>query len=203
MNRDMISDLLISLIAFAAVATASPGGATTLATASGIQFGLARSIPLIGGIALGLASLIGLVGGGLGSIILSWPELQIGLRVVGSVYLLWLAWMIGRLGAPSLKAGSVASPLSFFKGALLLWLNPKGWTMAIAAASAYAGLTDSPLHLALLLGVIFGLAGILSLTLWCMGGQWLSRVLKTERQWRIVNIALGLLLAVSVIPMWR
>ncbi len=68
-----MTDLVVSLIAFALVATISPGGATTLATASGAQFGLRRSIPLLGGIAVGLASLIGLVAGGLGSLFVSWP----------------------------------------------------------------------------------------------------------------------------------
>ena len=117
-------DLAVSLIIFAAVATLSPGGATTLATASGIQFGFARSIPLIGGIAFGLGSLIGVVGGGLGVVILSWPELQIGLRIAGSVYLLWLAWTIGQLGAPSSHTGTARAPMNFVKGLLLLWLNP-------------------------------------------------------------------------------
>lgn len=198
-----MSELFLSLVTFAAVATASPGGATTLATASGIQFGFTRSIPLIGGIALGLASLIGIVGGGLGAIVLSWPELQIALRIVGSAYLLWLAWMIGRLGAPHAKTGSAGSPTGFVRGLLLLWLNPKGWTMAIAAASAYAGITDNPVGLALVLGIVFGLAATVSLTLWCMGGQWLSRRLQTEKQWRTVNVVLGILLALSIIPMWR
>jgi hypothetical protein len=27
--------------------------------------------------------------------------------------------------------------------------------------------------------------------------------LKSEMQWRAVNVALGLLLAISVVPMWR
>jgi threonine/homoserine/homoserine lactone efflux protein len=196
-------DLLVSLMVFALVATATPGGATTLATASGAQFGFVRSIPLIGGIAIGLASLIAAVGGGLGTVVQSFPALQMGLRIVGSVYLLWLAWTIGRLGAPASRTGAAASPMGFFKGLLLLWLNPKGWTMALAAASAYAGLADDPVLLASLLGAVFGLTAMLSLTLWCMGGQWLSRVLKTETQWRAVNIALGLLLAASVVPMWR
>jgi hypothetical protein len=59
------------------------------------------------------------------------------------------------------------------------------------------------LRLALLLSAVFGLAATLSLTLWCMGGRWLSCVLKTEMQWRIANVTLGLLLAASVVPMWR
>jgi threonine/homoserine/homoserine lactone efflux protein len=75
-----MSELFVSLVAFAVVATISPGGATALATASGVQFGLVRSVPLLVGIALGLGILIGVVAGGLGSVILAWPELQVWLR---------------------------------------------------------------------------------------------------------------------------
>jgi threonine/homoserine/homoserine lactone efflux protein len=196
-------ELLASLIVFAVVATATPGGATTLATASGAQFGFARSVPLIAGIVTGLASLTAAAGGGLGTVVQSLPGLQAGLRIAGSVYLLWLAWTIGRLGAPASRKDAAASPIGFFKGLLLLWLNPKGWTMALAAASAYAGLSGDPLRLAILLGSVFGLAATLSLTLWCIGGRWLSRVLETEMQWRTTNICLVLLLAASVVPMWR
>ena len=94
-------ELLLSLVTFAVIATASPGGATTLATASGMRFGLTRSLPLLFGIAIGLSSLVGVVAGGLGSLVMSWPVLQFWLKLVGSAYLLWLAWTIGRRGAPT------------------------------------------------------------------------------------------------------
>lgn len=198
-----MSDLFISLITFALVATISPGGATTLATASGAQFGFVRSIALIVGIAVGLGSLVSIVGGGLGSLILSYPQFQIILRGVGSAYLLWLAWSIARLGAPHSSANAAHAPMGFFKGAFLPLVNPKGWTMALSSAGAYAGLSQNPLTLGLLLGGTFCLAALLALTLWCVGGQWMARALKSERQWRIVNIGLGLLLVASIIPMWR
>lgn len=197
-----MSDLFMSLVTFAIIATISPGGATTLATASGVQFGLVRSIPLICGIAFGLASLNGAVSGGLGGLIKTFPQIQLGLKIFGSAYLLWLAWTIAHLGAPK-SSGEAEIPIGFLKGLLLLWLNPKGWTMAVSAAAAFASLSDSPQRLAILLGAVFGTAALLSLTLWCIGGQWLSLYLKTEKQWRYVNIALGLLLAISIIPMWR
>lgn len=199
----IIPDLLISLIVFSIIATASPGGATTLATASGVQFGLTRSIPLICGIAFGLASLLGAVSGGLGGLILSFPQIQLILKVVGSLYLLWLAFVIMRLAAPNTDSSQSSSPIGFFKGLLLLWLNPKGWTMAVSATAVYASLADSSLRLAFILATVFGSAALVSLTLWCIGGQWLSSILHTDRQWRIVNIALGLLLAASIISIWR
>ncbi len=197
-----MSDLLRSLVVFAVAATSTPGGATTLATASGAQFGFKRSLPLLGGIAIGLATLIGAVGGGLGAIVQSVPQIQIGMRIAGSLYLLWLAWTICRVGAPATMSGTAVAPIGFARGFLLLWLNPKAWTMAIAAASVYAGLSSNPLHLALIVGAVFGLAAALSLTLWCLGGHWLARILKTENQWRAVNITLGLVLAASIVPMW-
>ena len=101
-----MSELLVSLVAFAVVATVSPGGATTLATASGTQFGVIRSIPLVAGLALGVATLFGIVTGGLASVIVSRPGLQLWLRIAGSAYLLWLAWTIGRLGSPGSRSGS-------------------------------------------------------------------------------------------------
>ncbi len=198
-----MSDLLVSLVIFAVVATITPGGATTLATASGAQFGFVRSIPLLAGIAFGLATLVGAVAGGLGSVILSRPELRLWLRIAGSAYLLWLAWTIGRLGSPKTMTAGSATPMGFVSGFLLLWLNPKGWTMAVAAAAAYAALSNNPLLLAPLLGAVFGLAAALSLSLWCSGGLWLSQFLKTETQWRSVNIGLAWLRAASIMPMWR
>jgi threonine/homoserine/homoserine lactone efflux protein len=197
-----MAELLLSLATFAVIATASPGGATTLATASGMRFGLVRSLPLLFGIAIGLASLVGVVAGGLGSLVMSWPPLQFWLRLVGSAYLLWLAWTIGRRGAPNTGGAQRERPIPFGGGFLLLWSNPKGWTMAVGAAGAYTALAHDPLHLGLLLAAVFGLAAIVSLLAWCSGGQLLGRALKTERQWRVVNIALALLLVASILPMW-
>ncbi|WP_459858119.1 LysE family translocator [Dongia sp. agr-C8] len=192
----------MSLATFAVIATASPGGATTLATASGMRFGLARSLPLLFGIAAGLASLVGVVAGGLGALVMSWPGLQLWLRLIGSAYLLWLAWTIGRRGTPDNNGAARERPIRFGGGFLLLWSNPKGWTLAVGAAGANTALADDPVKLGLLLAAVFGAAAIGSLLLWCSGGQILARLLTTERQWRAVNIALALLLAASILPMW-
>jgi threonine/homoserine/homoserine lactone efflux protein len=173
-----MSELMLSLVTFAVIATASPGGATTLATASGMRFGLSRSLPLLSGIAVGLAWLF------------------------GSAYLLWLAWTIGRRGAPNTGGAVRERPIAFGGGFLLLWSNPKGWTLAVGAAGAYTTLVEDPVKLGLLLAAVFGFAAIGSLLLWCSGGQLMARLLKTERQWRAVNVALALLLVASIVPMW-
>lgn len=200
----MPADLLpfiAPLVLFAVVSTVSPGDATTLATASGSQFGFRRSIPLMVGIAVGLASLAAGAAAGLAGLLLAAPGLLLVMKAAGSAYLLWLAWKVARSGPPNLNA-TAAVPTTLLGGACLLWLNPKGWAMALGAAASFAMLANGPLQLATLLGATFGLAALVSLSLWCAAGIVLARLLKTPRQWRVLNGVLGLLLAVSIAPMW-
>ena len=194
-------ETLTPLIAFAVIATFTPGGATTLVTASGAHFGFRRSVPLMVGSATGLATVAAAASAGLGSLLLALPILQIAMKAVGSVYLLWLAWRIGRRGAPQ-RAGAVARPTGFVGGTWLQWQNPKGWAMTLGAAASFATLADGPARLAILLSVTFGTAAGVSLVLWCIAGQILARLLRSDRQWQILNAVLGVLLAASILQMW-
>lgn len=191
----------LPLVLFVLVSTITPGGATTLATASGAHFGYRRSLPLITGIAIGLASMAASAAAGLGSVILALPFLQFAMKAAGSLYLLWLAWKIGRSGPPHLEA-HITKPTSFSSAVWLLWYNPKGWAMTLGAAASFATLATSPLQLGVLLGASFGIAALLSLSFWCVAGLLLAHLLRTDLQWRIFNVLLGLLLAVSIVPTW-
>ncbi|MGI3899715.1 MAG: LysE family translocator [Janthinobacterium lividum] len=191
----------LPLALFVLVSTVSPGGATTLATASGASFGYRRSLPLIGGIAAGLASMAAAAAAGLAGVLLAAPSLQLAMKALGSLYLLWLGWQIAGRGAPH-RAGPSARPSPFVSGVWMLWHNPKAWAMTTGAAASFVALADGPVHLGLLLGLAFGLSAALSLSLWCGAGLLLARLLRTERQWRILNTILGTLLALTVVPLW-
>jgi threonine/homoserine/homoserine lactone efflux protein len=191
----------LPLALFVLVSTFTPGGATTLATASGAHFGYRRSLPLMAGIAVGLSSMAVSAAAGLGTLILALPSLQLAMKLTGSAYLLWLAWKIARSGPPLLNAG-VATPTRFLGAVWLLWHNPKGWAMTLGAAASFATLADGPLELGALLGASFAIGALLSLSFWCIAGLLLARLLRTDAQWRVLNIVLGALLAASITPMW-
>jgi threonine/homoserine/homoserine lactone efflux protein len=193
---------LLSLAAFAAVATVTPGGANLLAAASGARFGLWRSLPLLAGLSFGLAALVAVAGAGFGALLGAAPALELAMRMAGSAYLLRLAWRIARSGPPGMQAREGAAPMGFPTGIALLWLNPKAWTMALAASATYAGLATSPAALAATLAAVFGTAAAISLLLWCTCGLLLAHALRRPAQWRAVNAVLGAALAASVIPMW-
>ena len=192
---------ILPLVLFAVIATTTPGIATTLATASGARFGFRRSLPVIVGSAAGLASVTAAAGAGLAGLLLAVPSLQLAMKVVGSAYLVWLAWKVGRSGPPDLGK-EMAAPIGFFAGAGLQWLNPKGWAMGLGAAASFSALAAGPWGLSLLLGSTFGLSAAASLVLWCVAGMLLARRLRAAWQWRVLNGVLGLLLVASIAPMW-
>lgn len=190
----------LPLILFAVVSTLTPGAATTLATASGAHFGFRRSVPLMAGAALGLASMAATAAAGLASVLLAWPSLRLAMKITGTAYLLWLALRIARSGAP--RARETDRPTSLIGGLLVLWQNPKAWTMTMGAAASFSTLASGPTHMALILGPTFGATASASLVIWCLTGRMLARVLRSDAEWRALNITLGVLLVLSIIPMW-
>ncbi|WP_213881869.1 LysE family translocator [Pseudomonas sp. dw_358] len=189
------------LAIFSMSATFSPGGATTLATASGAQFGFRHSIPFILGIATGLASMAAAAAFGLANVLLLNSSLAAGLKTVGTLYLLWLAWKVARAPAPG-AANAATRPVGYFAAIALLWHNPKGWAMTSGAAAAYTHLASGPAPLAGLMGASFGLCAAISLSIWCVAGRELGRRVRHARHWRLINAVLGGLIVASIVPMW-
>lgn len=126
---------ILPLALFVLTATFTPGGATTLATASGAQFGFRRSIPLLAGISAGLATLAGVAAAGLSGLLTAAPSLQLAMLVAGTGYMLCQAWKIACSGPPHPKT-NMTSALGFLGGAGVLWMNPKDWAMCTSAAAS-------------------------------------------------------------------
>lgn len=197
-----MGEQILALAIFAFVSTASPGGATSLATASGAQFGFARSLPLISGIAVSLAFLVAVSGTGLSSAILAVPSLEYAMKAVGSVYLLWLAYVILKGGSPNSANVSETNPIGFVGGAMLLIINPKAWAMAVGVAGSFSSISANPYTLAIIFGSVFAIAATLSLSIWTVTGSFLARVIKAEWQWHLFNSVMALLLVLSIASFW-
>jgi threonine/homoserine/homoserine lactone efflux protein len=196
-----VTALLVPLVLFAVVVVFTPGANNILAATAGAQFGLRASTQLLLGLGLGVVSLVIVTAVGLGSLIRSAPDLQSALKIVGSAYLLWLATKIGRSGRPS--PGEPAEiTLTFRAGLLVSWLNPKTWMLGISVASGYSALSANPVVLAAMLGTLFAMVVGPNLIMWCQAGHLIAERLKTDRQWRTMNLVLATLLVVSIIPMW-
>ncbi len=192
------SQYLISLLLFVFSVSVTPGPNNLMLTASGSHFGYVRTLPHILGACLGFTLLIVAVGAGLGSVFVSFPSLQLVLKAAGSVYLLWLAWKIATASTAA-KAESLGKPLSTLQAFMFQWVNPKGWTMAITAFSAFAVEGRGMAWSLVIITVVFALVVVPTSLFWTLLGDQVSQHLTSERARQWFNRSLGALTALSVV----
>lgn len=198
----MTASYFLSLLMFTTAATITPGPNNLMVTASGAAFGFRRTVPHIMGIAVGFAVLVTVVAAGLGVVFERWPVIHQVLQLVGASYLLFLAWKIwcaGRIQLQSTGDDSEARPLTFWQAAAFQWVNPKAWTMAITALSAFT--LPPPLHIwsAAAVVAMYFLVSFPAIGLWTLLGQEMVRVLKSDRARLWFNTTLAGLTVASVV----
>lgn len=195
--RGMTYDLLLGLALFAFVTSVTPGPNNMMLMASGANFGLRRTVPHMMGVALGFVLMALIVGAGLVQVFDAYPVTHTVLKVVSVVYLLWLAWKIANAAAVDAKAEQ-GQPITFLQAAAFQWVNPKAWTMAVGAVTAYA--PDQSLRAVAIVAVVFGLVNLPSVGSWALIGQQMARLLTSPRRLVLFNRVMAGLLVASLIP---
>jgi threonine/homoserine/homoserine lactone efflux protein len=191
---------LVALLGFAFVGSVSPGPNNAVLWASGLRFGFRRTVPHVLGTAVGIALLVLAAAAGVGTLIEAVPAAETALKVVGSVYLLYVAFRVA--GSGGIGRSDVSQPLTLWQGIVFQFVNPKAWVFAVAAVGTFL-----PRSLPLLVGVAV-LMGILTIvvmgssSIWAVGGAALGRILENERTRRAVGIVLAILFAASVVLIW-
>ena len=195
----MTADLFFALVGFAFVTSVTPGPNNLMLLASGVNFGFWRTIPHMLGVGLGFGFMILALGLGLAHIFAAFPQVHGVLRVVGGLYMLWLAWKIANSG-PASEGRAKSTPMTFLGAALFQWVNPKAWAMALGAIAAYSMPANYVLSVTLI-SVIFVAVNIPSIASWVLFGQGLRRFLADPRHNRLFNVTMAVLLVASILPL--
>jgi threonine/homoserine/homoserine lactone efflux protein len=195
----MISDLL-GLASFAVVISGTPGPNNALLLASGIRFGLARTLPHVVGTAMGMAVLIFAMAIGVGVALLALPGANLGVKLTGSAYLLYLAFRIA--ASHGVSGTAAARPFGVLQAAAFQFANPKSWLFALSAASAFLPPGLAPPLAGLTVAATCVVVILATQTVWAAGGAALRRIVDNERVQRPISIALALVLAASVAFIW-
>lgn len=194
----MPTETLIALTAFGIAAAFTPGPNNIMLAASGMNFGFTRTAPHMAGVVIGFVAMLLGVGFGLGAFFMAYPLAQTALKIIGVAYLLWLAWRIANAAPadPSVRS----RPISFIEAALFQWVNPKALITVVSTMSIFIR-PERALSDVFIVALVFFFVSIGAVVSWTAFGASLRGFLDDPARRRVFNIAMALLLVLSIAPM--
>ena len=191
----MISiELTVALITFYFVMFVTPGPNNIMLTTSGIKYGFKKTIPHILGIPLGHFFQIFLVSLGLVTLFQTYPFIQEVLKVVGCLYLFFLAYKM--FGALSVKKNTTETgrPLKFYEASLFQILNPKAWVVAITAVSVFFPKDEYFVTGIFYLASVAPIVCLPSISIWALFGSGIRAFVSNNRVKQIIEMIMAFLL---------
>ena len=183
---------ILSLSLFMFVTSCSPGPNNVVASHSGFNHGLKKSVPLMLGVIFGFTTMLAAVNFGLINIFNIYPIIQKILIVTGTFFLVYLAYKISFSKSSNTKEN--LKPVNFIETFLFQFLNPKGVIVAIIAVSTY---TESGINFLSysfwMLGIAFVFA-IISITFWTLLGKFMRKFATNEKFIKWFNYVMSTLL---------
>jgi len=188
----------LSIILFCLVTSITPGPNNIMLMSSGLNHGVLKTVPHISGIIIGFPLMVAALGFGLGTIFLNYPVIHQVIKIAGISYLLFLAWKIAN--TTRANAGKhLKKPLTFMQAAAFQWLNPKAWVIAIGAIATFTTVGNIELQVIIIVFTYLFVGGF-SMGLWLLMGASLQKILHSQKQLQIFNVAMAILLVLSIVP---
>lgn len=199
----MTSALIFSLFTFLFIAAITPGPNNLLLTSASANYGLSRSFSLLLGIMLGMQSILYLSAFGVAALLLIYPALHNLMKILGSLYLVWLAWKTISAHYELVKTDSNRSQsVTWYQGGLLQFLNPKAWLMGLGAVGSYSLPGELFAQSIIIMSITMALVNFVTGVIWMVAGTLIGRFLRSRQAWFIFNLIMGLLTLICVPLIW-
>ena len=191
---------ILSIALFWFVAAYTPGPNNVVASYSGFNFGIKKTIPHILGVTFGFTSLVLLLTIGLINIFKLFPIIQVIIRYLGTIFLIYLAYKI----ASSTAADKIKkeNPVKFIETFLFQYLNPKGVMVAIIVVSTYVELGQNYVNHAMQVVLLAFLFSSTSITLWAFIGKFLRKFATNDKFIKYFNYVMSMLLLLSILTFY-
>ena len=191
---------ILSIALFWFVTAYTPGPNNVVASYSGFNFGINRTIPHILGVTLGFTSLVIFLVVGLINVFKLFPIIQIVIKYLGTIFLVYLAYKI----ASSTKSTDIEreNPVKFIETFFFQYLNPKGVTVAIIVVSTYVDYGENYVNYATQIVLLAFLFSLSSITLWTFIGKFLRKFATNDNFIKYFNYAMSGLLLLSIITFY-
>jgi|TARA_B110000438_G_scaffold284704_1_gene314020 threonine/homoserine/homoserine lactone efflux protein len=188
---------LLPLIFFSIAAAFTPGPNNIIGSYSGFNFGIKKSIPLILGVTFGYTILITLAAGGLNIIFNVYPVLKTIIKVIGSIFLIYLAYKISFQN--QVRKKTIKNPVKFFETFIFQFINPKGVFAAITSISLFVELGENYIFHSMIVILVSFFCAVTSITSWCLLGKFLRRFAENKKFIQRFNYTMSFSLIVCVI----
>lgn len=190
--------VVISAAIFGLVTSVTPGPNNTYLLASGMNYGLRRSLPYLFGILVGLTFIVLSIIFGMGLVFTTFPVVYQILKWVGFAYICWMAYGVATSGTKTAQA-KTTEQVGFWKALGFQFVNPKAWIVSASFVATYV-----PPGLALFIEILLALVLVVTTFpgafLWATMGQMLSGWLKNPRKRQVFNVVAAILLVLSMVP---
>ncbi len=191
---------IFSIALFWFVTAYTPGPNNVVASYSGFNFGITKTVPHILGVTLGFTSLVIFLIVGLINVFKFFPFIQIMIKYLGTLFLLYLAYKIAfSVGSEKINK---ENPVKFIETFLFQYLNPKGVSVAIIVVSNYVELGENYINYATQVVLLAFLFSSTSITLWTFIGKFLRKFATNDKFIKYFNYVMSMLLLLSIITFY-
>ena len=175
----------------------TPGPNNAVAAYSGFNFGIRKTLPLILGVGFGYTTLIISINFVLISTFKNYPIIQEIIRVLGTIFLIYLAYKISFSKISS--DGKTENPVKFLDKFIFQFINPKGVMAGVTLSSNFVEQGENYLNHSIWVIVVCSVTAFLSITSWTFLGKFLRKFATNNNFIKRFNYAMSLLLIVCII----
>jgi threonine/homoserine/homoserine lactone efflux protein len=191
---------LFGYLIYASLMSITPGPNNLMLLSYGKAYGFTDSKDVILGIFLGFFLMLCMAGYGIANIITRNPTAGLVLKIIGSLWMLYLALLLRKLSV-EVKPGEQAA-IGFGQAFFMQFVNLKAWIMAISGASAFLPQSNN-IHLnVFVFAISFGLVGFPCMILWLKMGDVIAKMITSEKASQILGYTMFSLMIMSIITIW-
>ena len=187
----------LPLVLFGIATAFTPGPNNIMSSYSGFSFGFKKTIPLMLGVTFGWTTMLTLMSSGLIIIFQKYIFLQNAIKILGTIFLIYLAYKIAFSSVNS--SDNIKKPVTFFDTFLFQFINPKGVMVAMIAVSTFIDVQNNYLRDALIVIITYFFMAVFSVSSWCLLGKYLRNFATSETFIKKFNYTMSFLLIVCVI----
>ena len=174
----------------------TPGPNNAVASYSGFNFGIKKTIPLILGVGLGYTTLVIIINFALISTFKQFPIIQEIIRILGTFFLIYLAYKIAVSNTSQDEIKK--NPVNFFDTFIFQFVNPKGVMAALTLISKFVS-ESNYLMTSIMVIIVCSVTAFLSITTWTFLGKFLRKFATNNSFIKRFNYAMSFLILACII----